>query len=129
MRPEDTAGGGGVPSTPSGEETEQRAHPQVRNQAQGITDPQGGDRGAQAQLSFPAPSLHRRAQERVGAPTSVADAGEAVPGVVAAAVLRAGAGGAGVLHVTAVLHPDLEGVVHVECGSVGGRLPHSHALR
>lgn len=63
------------------------------------------------------------------APTSVADAGVAVPGVVAVAMLRAGARGAGVLHVTAILHPDLEGVLHVQRGDIGGRLPHSHTLR
>lgn len=61
-------------------------------------------------------------------PTFVADAGVAVPGVTAVAVLRAGAGGTRVPHVTAVLHPDLEGIVHVQRGDVGGRLPHPHSL-
>lgn len=75
---------------------------------------------------------HRQPQGRgcgSRGPTFVADTGVAVPGVEAAAVLRAGAGGARVFHVTAVLHPDLEGVVHVQRGDVGGRLAHPHTLR
>ena len=61
-------------------------------------------------------------------PTSVTDAAVVLPGIVAVAVGGTGARGTRVLHITAVLHSDLEGVVHVQGGHIGGRRPHPHSL-
>ena len=110
-------------SLPPGEETAQEPLLGYEAQLRHHT-PAGRCWGASARLGVPrwvkAPkaSTPRPGGRRQGlwAPTSVADAGVAIPGVAAAAVGRAGAGGAGVFHLTAVLHPDLEGVVHVQRG-------------